>query len=95
MDLPTVHTVPAFSLVYTRAEIHRNFRILRIPEKNERESVGKQPRIEADRASAALRNQATDSSFQLNTVFMSLTDRLRGWTGAETYRASPESSSEW
>lgn len=39
MDLRTVHTVPAFSLVYTRKEIPWNFRILRIHEKNERESV--------------------------------------------------------
>ena len=33
MDLPTVYTVPAFFLVYTRDEIPRKFRILRILEK--------------------------------------------------------------
>jgi hypothetical protein len=33
MDLPAVYTVPAFSLVYTRYEIPRDFRILRIHEK--------------------------------------------------------------
>jgi len=33
MNLPVVYTVPAFSLVYTRDESPRNFRIRRIPEK--------------------------------------------------------------
>jgi hypothetical protein len=33
MDLPAVYAVPAFSLVYTRNEIPRDFRILRIHEK--------------------------------------------------------------
>ena len=38
MDLRAVYPVPAFSQVYTKSEIPRNFRILRIPE-NEQESV--------------------------------------------------------
>jgi hypothetical protein len=33
MDLRTVYTLPAFSLVYTSDEIPRNIRILRIHKK--------------------------------------------------------------
>ena len=33
MDLPAVYTVLAFSPVYTRSEVPRSFRILRIHEK--------------------------------------------------------------